>query len=441
VSTEIDVFLEGLERPIGRSTGDDHGTLTFGYDASADRPISLSLPLRDEPYGDVETRAFVDNLLQENASLDDVMARFGIDRGDVAGLLFHLGRDCPGALSCVPAGDGPGKQPGDLATDHDRLSQERLVAILRALRDRGRLPAETRDPSPLAGVQGKIAVAKLPDGGFGLPRVGTGAPTTHVLKTPRRGEEALVLHEHRLLRIAAATLGGGVAATGAMEIGGVHALLVTRFDRRIDAGRVHRIHQEDFAQALGLPKRLKYEREGRPDRAFTAAAVGDLLGRTASPARARLDFFRATILNLALGNTDNHAKNHALLYEGRSPVLSPLYDVVPVLLDSRVTHDFSFRVGKACRTDDLARGDLGAFAAAIGLAPRRARNERRIVQIAAEVLEGAAGSIPALGGPRLKLLGDMIAHQVSELAGALELPVDVPERDALILRGGGFAAS
>lgn len=441
MSTEIDVFLEGLERPIGRLSGDDHGALTFGYDPSADRPISLSLPLRDEAYGDVETRAFFDNLLQENASLDDVMARFGIDRGDVAGLLFHLGRDCPGALSCVPAGDGPGKHPGDLATDYDQLSQDRVVAILRALRDRGRLPAEARDPSPLAGVQGKIAVALLADGGFALPREGTGAPTTHILKVPRRGEEALVLHEHRLMRIAAETLGGGVAETEPLEIGDVQALLVTRFDRRVVAGQVNRIHQEDFAQALGLPKRLKYERDGRPDRAFTAAAVGDLLGRTAMPARARLDFFRATILNIALGNTDNHAKNHALLHEGRSPVPSPLYDVVPVLLDPRVTHDFSFCFGEARRMDELTREDLGAFAAAIGLAPRRARNERRIFQIAAEVLEGAAASIPALGGPRLKLLGDMIAHQVSELAEALELPIDVPERDALILRGGGFAAS
>jgi serine/threonine-protein kinase HipA len=145
----------------------------------------LSLPLTDEPYGDALTRAFFDNLLQErDGSLADVMAREGLARDDVAGLLLHLGKDCPGALSVLPVGAPPVKVPGDYTSDYSPIEQATLVEIVTALHERGRLPRGTSDPSPLAGVQSKIALTVLPDGRFAEPNAGTGAPTTHILKVP-----------------------------------------------------------------------------------------------------------------------------------------------------------------------------------------------------------------------------------------------------------------
>lgn len=438
MNRELDVFLEGSDAPVGRLVGDDHGALRFSYAAGASVPISLALPLREEPYGDQAARAFFDNLLQENASLDEVMARHGIDRTDIAGLLHHLGRDCPGAISCVPAGDGPGKRPGLLDADYDPLPEAELAAIMIALRDRRRLPAGTRDPSPLAGVQGKIALALLPDGRFAIPRARSGVPTTHILKVPVRGDEALVDHEHGLMAIARKVHPLGAAETAPFAIGEVAGLLVTRFDRDIVDGRVHRIHQEDFCQALGLPKALKYERDGQDPRAFSARAVGALLARTRLPAAARLDFLRMTILNLALGNTDNHAKNHALLYRGRAPDLAPLYDVVPVLADPKVRHGFSFRFGDADHTGTLRAEDLGHFARAIGLRARGRSGEALLRAEAEGILRAVAGEIGALSGPRLKLVGDMVAHQVREIAAAFGMGIYPPERDAFILQGGAF---
>lgn len=107
MTRETDVFLEGINRPVGRLTGAPDLSLSFRYSAdglSANRALSLSLPVREEAYGDPAARAFFGNLLNENNALDSVMARHGIARNDIAGLLFHLGRDCPGALSCVPPG-------------------------------------------------------------------------------------------------------------------------------------------------------------------------------------------------------------------------------------------------------------------------------------------------------------------------------------------------
>ena len=214
----LDVRLDGFTEPVGALARSEHGALAFAYTsahlARADAvPLSLSLPLTDEPYDDVITRAFFDNLLQErDGALADVMAREGLARDDVAGLLLHLGKDCAGALSVLPVGAPPVKVPGDLATDYTVLSEERLVAIATALRDRRRLPAGTSDPSPLAGVQSKIALTRLPDGRLAEPRPGTGAPTTHILKVPDRGHPRDAAYE-------AATL-DSVACARLRHVGG-----------------------------------------------------------------------------------------------------------------------------------------------------------------------------------------------------------------------------
>ncbi len=80
----------------------DAGDLSFTY-ARDDlpHPVSLGLPVRGASFGDVETRAFFSNLLFENAERDEAKARHGLEMADVAGLLFHLGRDCPGDLRPV----------------------------------------------------------------------------------------------------------------------------------------------------------------------------------------------------------------------------------------------------------------------------------------------------------------------------------------------------
>jgi serine/threonine-protein kinase HipA len=96
----LDVFLEGVTWPVGRLTSHDDGSTGFRYlRADLPYPMSQSLPVRDAPYGDASTRAFFANLLFENAQRDQVMQRHGLAYGDTVGLLFHLGRDCAGAIS------------------------------------------------------------------------------------------------------------------------------------------------------------------------------------------------------------------------------------------------------------------------------------------------------------------------------------------------------
>jgi serine/threonine-protein kinase HipA len=377
MTQRLDVRLERFANPIGTLASSDEGTLAFQYTgdylAEPERvPISLSFPLCEEAFSDAKTRAFFRNLLPENDQLDQVIEREGLDKSDVVGLLSYLGADLSGALSCLPEDAPPVKVPGDLALDYLPLAPEQLEEIVRRLGNSQPLPYEVRDPSPVAGIQRKVALTETAEG-FAVPRAGSGAPTTHILKVPDTALPREAFYEDRCAQLARAA-GLDAAPSRSVWISSFEVLIATRYDRRITEGQVYRIHQEDFAQALGLPPRLKYEREGREGRIYDAGAIAALLQRTAVPAEAILQFLRATFFNLAIGNTDNHAKNHALLYDrGIAPRLAPLYDLVPIRLSQRHHHRFSFKIGAAETHDALTGGDVLAFLATFGLTGARAR--------------------------------------------------------------------
>jgi serine/threonine-protein kinase HipA len=441
--TILDVYLEAVPEPIGQLSSGPDGEMAFAYLTDAlPHPISVSLPIQEEPFGDVLTRGFFSNLLFENEMRDDVMQRHGIAERDIVGLLYHLGSDCPGSISCVPKGQPPGKRPGDLAQDYMALSGAPVVLadlddasgplpvsgdlaqIMRSLRDHRRLPPDSDDPSPLAGVQGKIALARLPDGRLGLPKPGSGAPTTHILKVPRAAQMTSVLREHFATRLMAQAIGHPVARTCTLGEGDLQGLLVQRYDRRIEGTLVHRIHQEDFCQALGLGERLKYERNGVPPRVFSAETVGRLLDKTRLPGQARQSFFEITVANMLLGNSDNHGKNHALLYNGAKPDLAPAYDIEPVLLDD-VRHAMAFRIGASTMADDVTAADLDVALRALGGRGFNANQARRCAAIATTLLEGAA----QLPRPAGKGLCDVVRQQIFHLSANVGLGLEVPEFD------------
>ncbi|OJH45378.1 HipA domain-containing protein [Paracoccus sp. SM22M-07] len=427
---ELDVFIEGLPEAVGRLTRQHSGAMAFRYLTDAlPHPMSLSLPLREKPFSDVPTRGFFSNLLFENTQREQIMQRHGLDFDDVVGLLEHLGKDCPGSISCVPVGTGPAKTPGNLLTDYDPIDQNELERIMTSLRDRRRVPDDTRDPSPLAGVQGKIALTRLPDGSFALPRQGLNVPTTHILKVPSRFEMTSVHQEHLLMQLMSSAQAHPVAATEVLGDDALCGLLITRFDRIVEGTEIRRLHQEDFAQALGLGPQLKYQRNGIENRRFDARAISQVLAQTAQPGRARLAFLEITLINLLLGNTDNHAKNHALLHVGSRPNLAPVYDVAPILLDDQVVHQMSFDIGQARMTDEITAEDLSAFITAIGFPRATPALLKRLREIVADIV----ARIPDMSGPRRKRVGDAIAEQAGSLAEAVGMQIDIPERDAMVL--------
>ena len=67
------------------------------------RPVSLTMPLRAEPYAARGLLPFFSNLLPEGWLLDVSLARLKVARDDAFGLLLATCRDCMGEVEIEPA--------------------------------------------------------------------------------------------------------------------------------------------------------------------------------------------------------------------------------------------------------------------------------------------------------------------------------------------------
>jgi serine/threonine-protein kinase HipA len=432
----LSVWIEGIDFPVGRLDYADSGrqSIFFAYAdqwlaEAAAFPISLSLPLEDGAHDDSVSRAFFNNLLQENDQLDRLLRREGLERSNIIGILRHLGADCAGALSCLPAGAPPVKKPGNLATDYDLIDHENLSELVRRLAAGQSLPEPLRDPSPVAGYRRKISLAMTEQGQFAVPKAGLGVPTTHILKIPDPGHRYEAQQEAAAARLASAC-GLPAARSIALPIDGQDIILIERFDRYCDeAGNVFRLHQEDFAQALGLPSEFKYQRRAVGRHRFDAAGIAKILSQTEAPALARERFLQITLFNLLMGNSDNHAKNHALLYApGRRPVLAPLYDIVPIQLGDGYTDEFAFNIGKAARATELTADDLAEFCAALGFPPSRSKEvvREQVLKLIAK-LEPATNEL--IG--ELKIFDMLIGREMNRFCALMGVESAIRERDYL----------
>jgi len=287
----------------------EHGEMRFTYSAewitdAARSPISFSLPKRIEPFKQRQCRPFFAGLLPEESQRDAVAGVLGISKRNDFAFLEALGGDVAGALSLWPEGEVP--PAANLAAEARALTDTELVDILDALPTRPLLAGREGLRLSLAGAQSKLPVV-LVDGRVALPA--PGQPTTHILKPPIARFPHTTENEAFVMTLAA-SVGLPVAPVVARVVAGRPYLLIARYDRSFDeSGRAHRLHQEDFCQALGIPPERKYAAEDGP----TFKACFDLLRRaTTVPALAVLSLLDAAIFNLIAGNADAHGKNFSL---------------------------------------------------------------------------------------------------------------------------------
>jgi serine/threonine-protein kinase HipA len=316
--------------------------------------ISCSLPMLPEVQ---DATVWVEGLLPEGDARALIASRFGVSSADAWMLLAHLGRDVAGALQ-IHTDDAELDRPESVAPLSDAELEEAVAGLPRH-------PLDIRDDSELslAGVQDKMTLVAMPDGGWGRP-VG-GYPSTHILKVEDRRYPGLADLEHACLQLAAGV--GLTTVTSRVEtIAGLPCMIVSRYDRTVDAsGTVQRVHQEDLCQAMGRSPsahrgRGKYERHGGPS--FRDAA--ELL-RLWGPPGEREQLVRAMVFTVLIGNADAHGKNLSLLHPEPGQIrLSPLYDTVPTALFDRLPTPCAMTINSVF--EDLAkvtRGDLVAEAA------------------------------------------------------------------------------
>lgn len=329
-------------RLVGRLQKAPGGAVSLRYDESwlawsNAIPVSLSLPLREEPYRGERVLAVCENLLPDSEALRRRVAeKTGAAGADAYSLLSQIGRDCVGALQFVPE---------DLAIDGDTsriegeiISDEQIEKLLNNLvRTPLGLDQDQAFRISVAGAHEKTAL--LLHRGKWLKPHGT-TPTTHIFKTPigtlPNGIDLSnsVENEYYCLKLLAA-FGLPVNAAEIGRFGETKALVIERFDRKWTAdGRLLRLPQEDFCQALSCPPSRKYQSHGGPG--MTDAL--ELLQGSDTPAADQKTFLKSQVLFWLLGATDGHAKNFSI-FLGRSGrfQMTPIYDVLTAQasLDSR----------------------------------------------------------------------------------------------------------
>lgn len=359
-----------------RLTWTVHATERWGLGA---RVMSELLPMQragERPH-DRRVMAFLAGLLAEGHLREHLAFEAGVASDDVFGMVAAYGRDTAGALVLLPGHVASPEGIGRWEATTDAVITQRLRAA-------GRYALDGLESNSLAGVQPKIVLRR--DGSRWF-RCLDGAPSTHIIKLghPTNSPVADVIDTEAASIELARSLGLSSVDAHVANFGGVRALVVSRYDRTIGVdGTVSRLHQEDAAQALGIDVSDLNRKFQRGKALPSLKAIAQVLRNGgAEPDK----LLRLTAFNLALGNSDAHAKNVSLLrHADGTTELAPAYDVAMHAHHASFSDLFAMDVCGTSRMSAITGRDLVAEGKSWPLPPVRAR---RAVRDTLEQLEQA----------------------------------------------------
>ena len=324
------------DRLVGALTH-DRGRLGLRYTGETALAIAQRLPVGADPYDDRACRAFVANLLPEGDWRGMLCRRLGLPPGDDFGLLRQLGHDCAGAITFGE----PSLEPVDGGA-YTPLPEPELRRWLKDALVRPTPEQAKGLRRALSGAQDKLILHVAEGEPYLCER---GAPSTVILKPDivgaYQGIELSALNELVCMQLARAV---GLRAPRSFWFAGAYA--VERFDRVFEGSQLRRVHQEDFAQLLGLPPAAKYDITWRDCFALVKEHLNGALA-------ARQELTERLLFNLLIGNADAHGKNFALLFSSRGAELAPAYDLLCTQVYPALSDSFVMRIGPARRQDEL----------------------------------------------------------------------------------------
>ena len=104
----VHIERDGIMIPVGRIRGEDPSTAQFRYNTDylslSYPPISISLPLQEQPFSPAQTKNFFEGLLPEGFTRRSVAQWMHVDENEYLSILHGLGRECLGAL-CITEED------------------------------------------------------------------------------------------------------------------------------------------------------------------------------------------------------------------------------------------------------------------------------------------------------------------------------------------------
>lgn len=324
---------EGL---VGTLRRDATGKMSFSYartwlDLAQHFAISVSLPLREEPFADA-AHAFFANLLPEADVRRALCERLGLSADNDFGLLEAIGADCAGALMVTAPGARALRK-----SSYRELKPARLEQLAASHQVLASIDGTAEVRLSLAGAQDKLPV--FIDGERIFLPVG-GAASTHLLKFPSARFKHLPANE-TFMSLLARAVGLPAVEVELRPLRKEGMCVIERYDRVRVERSVKRVHQEDLCQALGRPPHLKYEREGGPS---FAACFERVRAVSAEPLVDGRTLLRRQAFNVMAFNADGHAKNLSLLHAPGGVRLAPLYDLICTRAWPRLTREFAMSV-------------------------------------------------------------------------------------------------
>jgi serine/threonine-protein kinase HipA len=337
--------------------------MQFAYDEewlrSANRfPISLSLPL-DGPFTDSASQHFFANLLPEGNVREQICKSLKISAGNDFELLKAIGGDCAGALTIT------GTRSSDLQERPPRyepVTEEQLARwSLGTPNVFAAVTGQSDIRLSLAGAQDKLPV--YIDGTQVMIPLGS-APSTHILKFASPHYSSLPENE-TFIALLAKEVGLPVVDVRIRKTASSSITIISRYDRRLEAGQWMRLHQEDFCQALGVDASRKYQKEGGPGFKQCAELIRQ---HVAFPLVDLQKLLRWSLYNLLVGNADAHGKNLSLLYDkSGSPSLAPFYDLVCTRNYKNLSREMAMSIGGAWNPDVVSAKHLSVLADDLGI--------------------------------------------------------------------------
>lgn len=325
------------DKPVGLLELDRNQKMTFSYQKDATHAISLSMPLKDKTFDDLNCRKFFRGLLPENSQLLELMSHDAHCLvKDTFGLLHHYGKESNGALSFWDLRDVPIDPSKPFLQMHNTTQTPFDVKLQKCF-------------GLFSGNEKKFQV-KIVEQKMMASEPGKGS--THFLKMSNHNK---ILNEYFCLNLAK-DLGIDCVNVSLQPVAKELGLLVERYDRKMNT--LHQMqfcHQEDFAQALGHFAIHKYEWDKGPN----LKECFGLLTKAFVPAICRLQLVRRVLFNYFIGNVSAHAKNMSLLYLGMNkPMLAPLYSVMGTCDD---TQTMAMKIGNSYQIAQISMNDWKLF--------------------------------------------------------------------------------
>ena len=400
------VYLEkdGSQIRVGKIEGNSSEDARFSYSkeyiAQKDsKAVSISLPIQDESFSPERTKVFFDGLLPEGFMRRSIASNMHFEENDYLSILYSLGKECLGAIRVDDSDKVPesgyeaitSKQVEELAAEGTTKSTEIVI----------------KSHLSLTGASGKVGLYyDEKEGRWYLP-CGL-APSTHIVKQSHIRLDGIVTNE-QLSMLTAQKCGIDIPESFIINAGnGIDSevLFATkRYDRVIDETspmigklkRPYRIHQEDFAQAMGIAPFEKYEREGQN---YAEKMFEIIRNYTSRPLEDQLRLWDRIVFNFVLGNTDAHIKNHSLIYdpdlEGRA--LAPAYDMISTVIYESATKDMSFNIGGIRNLDSIDEERFRSLAARVGIGEKIAMsNYHKVLDRFENALKESAKELQEIG--------------------------------------------